>query len=69
MQGSSHYVHSQKVIDKFIGAKPLPIKLLLLMDNCVKELKNDHLHSYFPNCKKNACKNPTMEICYNWAHP
>jgi hypothetical protein len=27
------------------------------------------LHSYFPNCKKNACKNPTMEICYNWAHP
>jgi hypothetical protein len=47
MQGSSHYVHSLKVIDKFIGAKPLPIKLLLLMDNFVKELKNDHLHSYF----------------------
>jgi hypothetical protein len=47
MQGSSHYVHSPKIIEKFIDAKPLLRKLLLQMDNCVKDTKNNHLNSYF----------------------
>jgi hypothetical protein len=67
MQESSHYVHSLKVIDKFIGGKPLPRKLLLLMDNCVEEIKMITCIPIFPNCKKNVCKNLTMVFCHNWA--
>jgi hypothetical protein len=32
-----------KVIEQVVGAKPLPKKLLLQMDNCVKDNKNQHL--------------------------
>jgi hypothetical protein len=35
-----------KALDKFIGAKPLPIKLFFQMDNCVKDNKNHHLLAF-----------------------
>jgi hypothetical protein len=46
MQGSSHYVHSLKVINKFIGVKLLLRKLWLQMANCVKDTKNYHLLAF-----------------------
>jgi len=32
-----------KALEQVVGAKPLPKKLLLQMDNCVKDNKNRHL--------------------------
>jgi hypothetical protein len=32
--------------DKIVGEKPLPRKLLLHMDNCVKDNKNSHLLTF-----------------------
>jgi len=32
-----------KALEQVVGAKPLPKKLLLQMDNCVKVNKNQHL--------------------------
>ncbi len=35
-----------KAPKKFVGAKPLPQKLLLQMDNCVKDNKNRYLLTF-----------------------
>jgi hypothetical protein len=43
MQGSSHCVKALKAPEQVVGAKPLPKKLLLQMDNFVKNNKNQHL--------------------------
>jgi hypothetical protein len=43
MQGSMQCLKALKALEQAIGAKPLPKKLLLQMDNCVKDNKNQHL--------------------------
>jgi hypothetical protein len=43
MQGSSWCLKALKALEQVVGAKPLPKKLLLQMDNCVKDNKNRHL--------------------------
>ncbi len=43
LQGSSHYLNALKLGDKIMGVKPLPRKLFLQMDNCVKDNKNHQL--------------------------
>jgi hypothetical protein len=35
-----------KALKQFVGAKPLPRKLLLQMDNCVKDNKNRYLLAF-----------------------
>jgi hypothetical protein len=34
------------MLDKIVGAKPLPKKLLLQMDKCLKDNKNWHLLAF-----------------------
>jgi len=43
LQRSSCCLNALKHADKIVGVKPLPRKLLLHMDNCVKDNKNCHL--------------------------
>ncbi len=43
LQGSSCCLNALKHVDKIVAVKPLPRKLLLHMDNCVKYNKNHHL--------------------------
>jgi hypothetical protein len=43
MHGSSCCLASLKVLEKFIGAKPLLRKLFFQMDNCVKNNKDRQL--------------------------
>jgi hypothetical protein len=43
MQGSLQCLKALKVLEQAVGAKPLPKKLLLQMDNCVKDNKNRRL--------------------------
>jgi hypothetical protein len=40
LQGCSCYLNALKLVDEIMGVKPLPRKLLLQMDNCVKDNKN-----------------------------
>ncbi len=40
LQESSRCLNALKLVDKIVGVKPLPRKLLLQMDNCVKDNKN-----------------------------
>jgi hypothetical protein len=40
LQGSSHCLNALKLTDKIVDVKPLPRKLLLQMDNCVKNNKH-----------------------------
>jgi hypothetical protein len=40
LQGSSRCLNALKLVDKIVGVKPLPRKLLLQTDNCVKDNKN-----------------------------
>jgi hypothetical protein len=46
LQGKSHCIHELCTLDQIVGSKPLPKKLLLQMDNCVKNNKNQHLLSF-----------------------
>ncbi len=39
-------MNALKHVDKIVGRKPLPRKLLLHMDNCVKDNKNCHLLAF-----------------------
>jgi hypothetical protein len=43
LQGSFHCSNALKLMDKIIGVKPLPRKLLFQMNNCVKDNNNHHL--------------------------
>jgi len=43
LQGSSHCLNALKHVDKIVGVKPLQRKLLLQLDNCVKDNKNCHM--------------------------
>jgi hypothetical protein len=43
LQGSSRCLNALKPTNKIIGVKPLLRKLLLQMDNCVKDNKNCHM--------------------------
>jgi hypothetical protein len=43
MQGSLWCLKALKAPKHIVGAKPLTKKLLLQMDNCVKDNKNQHL--------------------------
>ncbi len=43
MRGSSQCLKALKAPEQVIGAKPLRKKLLLQMDNCVKDNKNQNL--------------------------
>jgi hypothetical protein len=47
MQGSSWCLKALKVPKQVVGAKPLPKKLLLQMDNYVKDNNNWHLLVFF----------------------
>ncbi len=40
-------MNALKLINKIVGVKPLLKKLLLQMDNCVKDNKNRHLLVFF----------------------
>jgi hypothetical protein len=46
LQGSSHCLNALKPTDKIVGVKPLLRKLLLQMDNCVKDNKNCHMLAF-----------------------
>ncbi len=46
LQGNSYCLNALKHEDKIVGEKPLPRKLLLHMDNCVKDNKNSHLLTF-----------------------
>jgi hypothetical protein len=46
MHGGSHCLVTLKALEKFTSAKPLPMKLFLQMDNCVKDNKNYHLLAF-----------------------
>jgi hypothetical protein len=46
MHGGSHCLATLKVLEKFTSVKPLPMKLFLQMDNCVKDNKNHHLLAF-----------------------
>ncbi len=46
MQGNFQCMKALKAIEQFVGAKPLPWKLLLQMDNCVKDNKNRYLLAF-----------------------
>jgi hypothetical protein len=46
LQGNSHCLNALKLVDKIVGVKPLPRKLLLQMDNCVKNNKNRQLLTF-----------------------
>jgi hypothetical protein len=43
LQGSSHCLNALKLVGEIVGVKPLPRKLLLQRDNCVKDNKDCHL--------------------------
>jgi len=47
MQGSLWCLKALKVLEQVVDAKPLLKKLLLQMDNCVKDNKNRHLFFFF----------------------
>jgi hypothetical protein len=46
LQSKSHYTSELKTPNEVMGPKPLPNKLLLQMDNCVKNNKNRYLLTY-----------------------
>jgi hypothetical protein len=46
LQGNSHCLSALKLVDKIVGVKPLQRKLLLQMDNCVKNNKNRQLLTF-----------------------
>ncbi len=46
MQGKSWCVKALKALEQFVGAKPLPRKLLFQMDNCMKDNKNRYLLAF-----------------------
>jgi len=46
LQGNSHCSNALKLVEKIVGVKPLPRKLLIQMDNCVKYNKNRHLLAF-----------------------
>jgi hypothetical protein len=46
LQESSHCLNALKPVNKIVGVKPLPRKLFLWMDNCVKDNKNCHLLTF-----------------------
>jgi hypothetical protein len=46
LQGKLHCIHELFTLEKNISTKPLPRNLLLQMDNCVKDNKNQHLLSF-----------------------
>jgi hypothetical protein len=48
LQGSSHCLNALKFANKIVGVKPLPRKLFIQMDNCVKDNKNHKLLTFFP---------------------
>ncbi len=43
LQGKSCYIHELRTLDPIVCLKLLPKKLLLQMDNCVKDNKHQHL--------------------------
>ncbi len=43
LQGKLRCIHKLRTLDQIVGLKPLPRNLLLQMDNCVKDNKNQHL--------------------------
>jgi hypothetical protein len=47
LQGNLHCVHESCTSKQIVGAKPLPNKLLLQMDNYMKDNKNWHLLAFF----------------------
>jgi hypothetical protein len=47
MQGSSWCLEALKALEQVVGAKLVPKKLLLQMDNYVKVNKNRHLLFFF----------------------
>jgi hypothetical protein len=47
LQGQLHCVCELHMLDKIVGAKPLPKILLLQMENCLKDNKNRHLLAFF----------------------
>ncbi len=46
LQGKSHCISELKAPNQIVGAKPLPINVLLQMDNCVKDNKNRYLLAF-----------------------
>jgi hypothetical protein len=46
LQENSRCLNALKPMEKIVGVKPLPKKLLLHMDNCVKDKKNCHLFAF-----------------------
>jgi hypothetical protein len=46
LQGKSHYIGELKAPNQVVGAKPLSKKLLLQIDNCVKDNKNRYLLTF-----------------------
>jgi len=46
MRGRFRCMKALKALEQFVGAKPLPRKLLLQMDYCVKDNKNRYLLTF-----------------------
>ncbi len=46
LQGKLHCICELCTLDQIVGSKPLPKKLLLQMDNCIKDNKNRHLLTF-----------------------
>jgi hypothetical protein len=46
MGGKSRCMKALKAPEQFVGAKPLPWKLLFQMDNCMKDNKNRYLLAF-----------------------
>jgi hypothetical protein len=46
MQRNSSCLNTLKLVKKIVGVKPLPRKLLLQMDNCVKDNMNHPLRAF-----------------------
>ncbi len=46
LQGKSCCICELCTLEKIVGAKPLPRNLLLQMDNCMKDNKNQHLLAF-----------------------